>query len=497
MGLGLADSDVIRLNERTEGWAVGVLLVALSLRHQTDAVGFVEHFAGDDRHVADYLRDEVLAHLPDRVRGFLLDTAILDRLTAPLCAAMSGVVSGVGEAQALLDELERLNLFVVPLDHRRGWYRYHHLFSEWLRLQGGADLEARHRRAAEWLDEHELPGEAVRHFVAAGEPDRAADVIDREHWILVGQGREETLREWTRLLPDEVLRRRPRLTFAAAWVAHHAGRWDEVGALVELLRATTALAEEPDRDLLHAEIELLDAGRLVALGDVADAARCAERGLGLVARDEPRARTGLLLVLGRCRLAAGDLDGAQQAFCDAEELAAPYGVTIVLLIGRAHRAEIDRRAGRSAEAEVACRETIAFAEASGLGDHPESTVAHLTLGNLLLDSGRVDEAEAAIRRGTELAARVPYVAREAEAAAANRRLAGVGSGSPATGLEQLTGREQSVLRLLPTSLTPREIAAELYLSLNTIKTHTRSLYRKLGVQTRHEAIEQARQRDLL
>jgi LuxR family transcriptional regulator, maltose regulon positive regulatory protein len=249
---------------------------------------------------------------------------------------------------------------------------------------------------------------------------------------------------------------------------------------------------------VRAEIELLEAGRLVAVGQVAEATLVAERGLGMVARDEPRARTGLLLVLGRCRLWGGDLEGARQAFTDAEELAALYDVTIVQLIARGHLAEIDRRAGRAAEARDRSREAIEFAEAAGLAENAETSVAHLTLGNVLLDLGHLDEAALAIRRGTELAARVPYVARETEATAANWRLAEAGSRRPATGLvEQLTGRELSVLRLLPTSLTPREIAAELYLSLNTVKTHTRSLYRKLGVQTRHEAIEQARQKHLL
>ena len=206
MRIGLTASELARLTERTEGWAVGVQLVGLSLRNQADHGAFIDEFAGDDRHVADYLRDEVLARLPERVERFLVDTAILDRLNAPLCQA----VSGVEESQEILEELDRLNLFMIPLDHRRRWFRYHHLFAEWLRLQADDDPRERHRRAGEWLAAHGFPGDAVRHLVAAGEADRAADVIDRAHWVLVGQGREETLRDWTRQLPAEVLRRRPR-----------------------------------------------------------------------------------------------------------------------------------------------------------------------------------------------------------------------------------------------------------------------------------------------
>jgi ATP/maltotriose-dependent transcriptional regulator MalT len=495
MSMGLTQPELTRLADRTEGWPVGVQLVGLSLRNHADRGAFIEEFAGDNRHVADYLRDEVLARLPDRVRGFLLDTAILDRLTAPLCHA----VSGVEDSQEILEELDRLNLFIIPLDNRRRWFRYHHLFAEWLRLQATSDPRDRHHRAADWLAHHGFPGDAVRHYVAAGDADRAADVIDRAHWILVGQGREETLRDWTQQLPGDVLSRRPRLTLAAAWVAHKAGRWSDVRDLIGAFEAAVAQHDEHDAALVQAEVALLDAGRLVAQGDVAEAARIAQGALHLVPRHEPRARTGLLLVLGRCRLAEGDLDGARRAFTDADELAAPFSaVSIVQLIARAHLAEIDRRAGNRAVAEAASRAVIEFADAAGLADNPECTVAHLTLGNVLLDRGHIEEAAEAITRGTELAHRIPYVARETAAAAANERLADLTPGRVRTGLvEELTGREHSVLRLLPTSLTPREIASELYLSLNTIKTHTRAIYRKLGVQTRHDAIEEARRRNLL
>ena len=495
MAIGLTEPDVHRLTERTEGWAVGVQLVGLSLRNQAEHVVVIEDFTGDDRHLADYLRDEVLARLPERVRGFLLATAILDRLTAPLCEA----VSGLADAQEVLEELDRQNLFVIPLDRRRRWFRYHHLFAEWLRLQSTDDPRPRHRRAADWLARHGFPGEAIRHHLAAGEPELAADVIDRAHWLFVGQGREETLSDWTQQLPADVRRRRPTLLLAAAWVAHKAGRWEEVHDLVGAFEATADLDDDMNASLIRAEVALLEAGRLVAQGDVAEAERVAQVGLELVARDEPRARTGLLLVVGRCRLANGDLDGARRAFTDADELAAPFrAVSIVQLIARAHLAEIERQAGRKAAAEAASRAVLDFAEGSGLADNAECTVAYLTLGNLLLDDGRFEEAAEAINRGTELAGRIRYVARETAAAAANQRLAEVIPSLARNGLvEPLTGRELSVLRLLPTSLTPREIASELYLSLNTIKTHSRAIYRKLGVQTRHEAIEEARRRKLL
>ena len=496
MGIELDPSDIGRLTERTEGWAAGVQLVGLSLRNRPDRAQFISQFAGDDRHVADYLRDEVLARLPDRLHEFLVATAILDRFDASLCEA----VTGVEDAQDRLDELDRLNLFIIPLDHRRQWFRYHHLFADWLRLQGRDDPRPRHRRAADWLAAHHMPGDAVRHYIAAGEPDRGAELIDRERWILVGQGREETLREWTQLLPRDVLGRHPRLTLGAAWAAHHAGRWGDVHDLVQAFRdAEPSLPAGLDGALVEAELCLLEAGRLIALGHADDALRTAETALGLVPVDEPRARTGLLLVIGRCRMAAGQLDQARHAFRAALDLVARYrAVAIVHVIAGGHLAEIDRLEGRVADAEANSRAVLDLAEQAGLADNPECTVALLTLGNVLLDRGRVQEAGPFIARGTELAGRQPYVARERQARAVNERLATVTHRPQPAGLvEPITGREQSVLQLLPTSLTPREMAAELYLSLNTIKTHTRALYRKLGVQSRHAAIEEARRRHLI
>jgi LuxR family maltose regulon positive regulatory protein len=486
-GLALSQTELRRLADRTDGWAAAVQLVGLSLRDHDDPAGVVDAFAGDNRHVADYLRDEVLARLPERLRSFLLATAILDRLAAPLCEA----VAQVADAQGLLEELERLNLFVIPLDRRRRWFRYHHLFAEWLRLQAPAD-PSKHLVAAEWFLANEFTGEAIRHLVAGGEADRAADVIELERWVLVGQGREETLREWIQLLPADVLGQRPGLTLVAAWVAHHAGRWDDVRHLAG------SLAPDDLDPLTQAEVLLLEAGRQMAIGEFADAGRTAMAGLGLVAPGEPRARTGLLLVEGRSRLELGDLEGATESFSEAIALAGPYNVTIVLLIARSHLAEIHRRAGRMHDAEVEARAVLDFAEAEGLAEHPEATVANLTLASVLVDVQRTDEAAEFAARGLRLARLVPYVPRQRQAGDVELHL---GPAAPRrrgpSMVEPLTGRELSVLRLLPSSLTPREIAAELYLSLNTIKTHTRSLYRKLGVQTRHAAIEEARRQQIL
>jgi LuxR family transcriptional regulator, maltose regulon positive regulatory protein len=492
-GPRLSPDDVQRLVDRTEGWAVGIQLAVISLAQHDDPGTFVAAFAGDDRHVADYLRDEVLARVPDDLRAFLLDTAILDRLTAPLCEA----VTESGGAQSVLEEVERRNLFLVPLDPRRHWYRYHHLFAEWLRLLPTAGVEARHRRAADWFADHGFPGDAVRHYLDAGEAERAADVIEAERWVLVGQGRQATLREWTRRLPPTVLHDRVPLALAAAWIAYDQGRWSEVEHLVDAI-GSGATAGGAAGALVQAEVALLGAGRLAALGRMEEAGRAAEAGLALVPEGEPRARTGLQLVLGKAELAGGALAPARRRFLDARALASRFGVVVVELIANAHLAEIDRREGMGRAAEEGARAALRLAGAAGLLEHPECAVAHLTLGRVLLEDGRVEEAAAQVERGEELAARVAYEPRAVAAAEARHQLAERTAAGRSGALDAtLTRQERAVLRLLPSSLAAREIAGELCLSVNTVKTHTRSLYRKLGVQTRHAAIEEARRRAML
>ena len=484
-GAALPQLPAQRLVERTEGWVAAIQLVGLSAGASDDPNKVVDSFTADHRHVFDYFRDEVITSLSDRLRAFLVDTAVLERLCAPLCDAVTGEADG----QQLLEELERRNLFLLPLDQRRHWFRYHHLFADWLRLHID-DPVPRHRAAADWLVAHGYTGDAVRHLLAAGDTDRAATVIEDGRWLLVGQGRGKTLRDWVHQLPPEALRSRPGLTLATAWAAYHAGDWDGACDL--------AASIEPADDLTRAEVLVFQAGRFIATGDADEALATVRAALPLVPVDEPRARTSFLLIQGRALLAGDELDAAAVSFTQALELGDPYRLSVVSLIARSHLAEIHRRTGRTREAGDEITGALRLADAEGLADHHEAAVAHLTLAELLLDDGRPDDAAHQLALAEPLVARVHHVPRERHADEVRRRLDITTQRrvSPDV-VEPLTGRETSVLRLLPTALTPREIAKELYLSPNTIKTHTRSLYRKLGVNTRHEAVEAARRVNLL
>jgi LuxR family maltose regulon positive regulatory protein len=245
-GLELPVASVAALQERTEGWAVGVQLAALSLQGHANPAGFVAAFAGSNRYVLDYLTEEVLARQPEPVMAFLLETSVLDRLSGPLCDA---VCARTG-SQQLLEALERANLFLVPLDEVRGWWRYHHLFADLLRARLGRERPERvpqlHRAAAAWHEEHRFADDAVRHALAAGEAAWAARLVERHVEALLRRSEGATLTRWLAALPTETIRSRARLCLAQAVSAIVAGRLEAVEPLAaDAERAFAITGEEP------------------------------------------------------------------------------------------------------------------------------------------------------------------------------------------------------------------------------------------------------------
>jgi LuxR family maltose regulon positive regulatory protein len=206
--LDLAPEAEAALASRTEGWAAGLQLAALSLRERPDPDAFLDAFTGTHRFVLDYLSEEVLERQPDRVRTFLLETSILRRLTGPLCDA----VTGRSDGQDMLEELERANLFLVPLDEERRWYRFHHLFGDllraWLRRSEGTRLPDLHRRAAAWCEQHGLTDEAIRHALESGDSAWAARLVEEHLGEILRRGESVILDQWLSSLPGEV-RSRP------------------------------------------------------------------------------------------------------------------------------------------------------------------------------------------------------------------------------------------------------------------------------------------------
>ena len=245
-GPGLPGTAVTALVARTEGWAAGLQLAALSLQGHTDAAGFVAAFSGSHRFVLDYLADEILDSQAGPVRAFLLETSVLERLSGELCDA----VTGRAGSQAMLADIERAGLFLVPLDEVRGWWRYHHLFADLLRARLQAEqpgrMPALHRAAAAWCDKHDLADDAVRHALAAGDAAWAARLVERNVEALLGRSEGATLRRWLSALPAESVRDRPRLCLAQAYGAAQGFQLEALEALLDdAERAYAVSGDEP------------------------------------------------------------------------------------------------------------------------------------------------------------------------------------------------------------------------------------------------------------
>src|SRR3712207_1180460 len=351
---------VAALEARTEGWAAGLQLAALSARTHAgaaagpgDVAGFVEAFSGSHRFVLDYLVEEVLDRQPDEVRAFLLDTSVLDQLTGGLCDALTGRSDG----QPMLETLERANLFVVPLDDERRWYRYHQLFAGALRARLAARHADRvvelHARASRWLAGNGLLGDAVRHAIASGDHERTADLVELALADLRRRRQDRTLRDWLAALPDDVVRRRPLLALYLGWSRLAEGDFDGVEAWLDAAEAglgTTPPATIPtgasaeaatDREgevrSLPAMAAVYRASVAQARGDVDGTVSHARRALALVGPDEHFPRGAAAGFIGLAAWAAGDLDTAVDTFSEAVAslraagmVADALGATVVL-----------------------------------------------------------------------------------------------------------------------------------------------------------------------
>ncbi len=254
--LGLTASDVERLETRTEGWAAALQLAAVSLRGRDDSSGFIASFAGDDRFVVDFLADEVLDLQPGPLRRFLLDTSVLDRLSGPLCDAVAGPVDGMAGG-AVLELLERRNLLLVPLDDHRRWYRYHHLFADVLQVrllaERPGDVPGLHGRASRWYEQAGDVEGAVRHAFAAGDVDRAADLIEVATPDLRRRRAERVLRSWVPAVPPEVLARRPVLASNLVGALMASNVFDGVSQRLDAIEST--LASPLEDMVVHDDIE--------------------------------------------------------------------------------------------------------------------------------------------------------------------------------------------------------------------------------------------------
>lgn len=426
MGLALTAEEVAALEGRTEGWIAALQLAALSLRGRDDVTGFIASFAGDDRYIVDYLVEEVLQRQTDRVRSFLLQTAILDRLSGPLCDAVTAQEGG----QVMLAALERGNLFVTPLDERRRWYRYHLLFADVLRahlLDEQPDtVQDLHRRASAWYEQHGEPAAAIQHALAAGDVGRAAALIELALPAMRQRRQEATILDWLRTLPDDVICVRPVLSaaYGGALLAsgecegvearlRDAERWlgasADSGVWPDATSAMVVVDDEAFRRLPGA-IAVWRAGLALVQGDVAGTVTYARRAHDLVPDDDVIWRGAAVALLGLAAWASGDLQTAQRLYAEGMARVQQAGYLSDVMSSAIALADIQVTQGRLHEAMRTYENTLQLGVAEAVPSLRGTADIYVGMSGLACERNELATATQHLLRSQELGERtgLPY-----------------------------------------------------------------------------------------
>ena len=419
-GAALPDTVVAALAARTEGWAAGLQLAALSLRGQPDAAGFTAAFTGSHRYVLDFLTEEVLERQPGQLREFLLETSVLERLSGELCDA----VTGRAGSQALLEQVERAGLFLVPLDEVRGWWRYHHLFADLLRVRLQQEQPGRapelHRDAAGWYAERGLADDAIRHAVAAGEMTWAARLIEQHFdaaFYLRGEG--ATVQRWISALPADLVRSRPRLLLAQAFLAAHSLCAEEVEQLLDAAEHSPASAAgEPFEPTIgRADSVLVNGPALDALcrsylaylrGDAEGMAAFASRAMGELGEGERMLDFVIRWNLAMAEWLRGRLAEAERAFVSR----VAWWRSVGLLAGAAwdgyELGQVQRARGRLDAAVRTCRQALEMTAVPGRPPPPAAGPAYVGLGEVAYQRNELDTALRHVTEGIALCRHSAY-----------------------------------------------------------------------------------------
>jgi LuxR family maltose regulon positive regulatory protein len=535
-GSPLGQRDLAELVDRTEGWPAALYLAALSLRGQDDPGGFVQEFTRGDQHVAGYLLEEVISRQPDHVVQFLTHTAILDRFTAELCDA----VTAGRDAAEIIDVLERENLFLVALDESRQWFRYHHLFAQALRTRLTSSEPALapllHRRASEWFRAQGFPEEAIRHALAAGDTGVAIEVMAAHWYSYVNAGRAETVSGWLKSLGEQAITVNPLAAHVAAWVGALSGRPATVQRLLPVIDTGGDSGPLPDgmRSLRSSAALLRATFGFEGIRVMREAAAIA-----VELEDDPASpwHTLALSDRGFSLYLSGESGPAEALRQAALSVVADPAVQLTALSVATVVAIAE---GRLDEGTALADAALRIAD-DVFANTPQASLAHLAVAAVRTEEGRLDDARGQLLRALQsrrrwlgmspwptveimfrladvlhslgddagaatLVAEIDDVLTALPDGAETQRarlellrgqlsphIEALGDGQA----QGLTNREMTVLRMLRGTMSIPEIAKELELSSNTVKTHTRVIYRKLAVSTRPAAVSRARELGLL
>ncbi len=533
-GVALTDDTLAELVERTEGWPAALYLAALSLADRPDPDDFVHRFSGSNRFIGDYLTEEVLSRHPEGLRDFILHVSVLDRFSAALCDHLLGR----SDSATILSDLERANLFLVPLDGDRGWFRFHQLFAavarSELELSRPQRIEELHARAAEWFSARGLVPDAITHWLAAGRAPDASKLV-QAHWLrFVDAGQGATVQAWHDVLgPGDGA---PPAYVTAAWMAGLAG--DEQG-MTRHLSAVKGLDDHGPLPDGSRSIESATAQMRAILGyggpvDMMEAARRAVQ----LETDGRSAQFGIAqAALGHALYLQDELDDAVPHLRAATRTDGAPGMIRILALSLECFVETER--GNATQARECAELAMDVLQGRGLAATPQAAWAYVALAQAQANAGKSDDAMRSLELGlttrrlnnaqaswgpihhllvsARIAAGLGHAALARDLLAeltqrmcrftdgmtvmraradAVRKLVNDLDAVEVLG-EPLTEREIDVLRMMQGSLSLHEISAELYLSANTVKSHARAAYRKLGAHSRADAVRLARRQSLI
>lgn len=520
--------------ERTEGWPAGVQLAGLSLVNEPDHSGFIAAFAGDDRNVADYLATEVLNRQPEERRQFLLKTSVLDEFSAEVC----NFLLETDDSAAMLEEIERDNLFLVSLDSQRMRYRYHHLLRDWLRHEHQLAFESEaihvlHRRAAQWMRTSNFPERAIGHLIKVGDVDQAAQLMGDLAAAQPG-GEQGFIHRWIDDIPDGLVRQHPALALWMVAPSVASGDYSEALNWIDTAEEAISNVESERRSSLTTDVEGWRAVFAFLTGNLDEAA---ERCQAILAAIPPATAINAVYAQGFLGAALFATSGPEAALPYLQRSAAGRRRLSISDVGiTAQLAAVHAELGNWEQAETVAIEALSLAVRPG-APYPHNAAAHYALAEVHQHRGDTERAIADAEQGLSVSRdwvepgyygwglfvmaqlvsdsnrqrQLLTEAKQCIAAAngqqrllhrieaAERGLTRRSARTTATGmvLDPLTSRELDMLRLMRGNLSIREIGSELFISHNTAKGYAKTIYQKLGVHSRADAVDAATAADVI
>jgi LuxR family maltose regulon positive regulatory protein len=406
MGLGLSAEDISSLETRTEGWIAGLQLAAMSIQEREDATALIKSFTGSHRFVLDYLMEEVLEQQSDGVQRFLLQTAILDRFTGSLCDALTGQDNG----QATLELLEHANLFIIPLDEERHWYRYHHLFADLLRQRLRQNQPERlpvlHIKAAEWFNRQGLNRQAIRHFLAAKDYQGAAELIRVIAIDIMQQGEHTAVIRWINALPDELVEEQPYLCVLHAWALQLAGQLESSEA--RLMDAENSLdspkyQDDGDIDTILGLIHSHRAYLTFVTGEHDQTIYYARQALDQLPETAALIRAQTALYLGVAYRYQGQLQAALDIYNETLPIAQGMGGKSIAVLCYLHLADLYWQLAQLHRAKKHCEEALNMTERyTGRPDRPFTGLVYVRIGRILRQWNQLQDAHSFTAKGLAL-----------------------------------------------------------------------------------------------